>query len=189
MRKKSGSRGTTVDTVSIKRPASVSAISFIITSLLHHASKDRKPKVKGIKVPAKKTRKQIPDPSSSSSDTEQVRESGVDEASEAQDIVIPPRSSPPPPDVIVAATAASGPTPSTSTSPQDVTQQKKQKQKQQKQDQELEFLQANTFLYNMKSKDYKDKVLRAQVWLTHADKIGLDGNLKKIQLSLMYTCM
>ena len=121
-----------------------------------------------------------------------MRESGVYEASEAQDIVIPPRSSPPP-DVIVAATAASGPTPSTSTSPQDITQQKKQKQKQSSmlsdEDEEsmLEFLQANTFMYNMKSNDYKDNVLRAQVWQTQADKMGLDVIKKYFQLSLMYT--
>ena len=50
----------------------------------------------------------------------------------------------------------------------------------------LEFLQANTFLYNMKSKDYKDNVLlRAHVWQTQADEMGLDGNFF-FQLSLMY---
>ena len=78
--------------------------------------------------------------------------------------------------------AASGPTPSTSTFPQYVTQHKKQKQKQSgmlsDEDEEsmVEFLQANTFLHNMKSKDYKDKVLRVQVWQTQAHKMGLDGN-------------
>ena len=80
-------------------------------------------------------------------------------------IVIRPRS--PPPDIIVDPTAASGPaasgpTPPSSNSPQDVTQQKTQKQKQSDmlsdEDEEsmLELLLANTFLYNMNSKDYKD---------------------------------
>ena len=62
------------------RAALCKFLQFLLVLLPYYTMppNGRKHKGKGSKVPAKKTRKQIPDPPSSSSDTEHVTESGVE---------------------------------------------------------------------------------------------------------------
>ena len=50
----------------------------------------------------------------------------------------------------------------------------------------IEWLQENRFIYDMKSKQYKDKSGKTTVWQEQADKLGFEGKLKFILNCLFF---
>ena len=50
----------------------------------------------------------------------------------------------------------------------------------------IEWLQENRFIYDMKSKQYKDKSGKTTAWQEQADKLGFEGKLKFILNCLFF---
>ena len=50
----------------------------------------------------------------------------------------------------------------------------------------IEWLQENRFIYDMKSKQYKDKSGKTTAWQEQADTLGFEGKLKFILNCLFF---